>query len=150
MLLPKRIKNKLLKISKNFILKKYHTKKYDFFINNKKQNVIAYKIKNNQEIKYKIEGFNELDETIVYYYSLKTDFFYNKINAEIDLICTNSNSKIIGLYKNFDKYKSINLKDSKFIWITKRGFIDYYELKINDFISTHSIKDKIYILEKNI
>lgn len=139
-------KNKIIFISKKAALDKTIYKEYKVYINNILQELIAFKIKSHNELIYKVEGFKELYEKNVYLYRLKSDKFFNSLNSNIDIVCCNNEMKIIHLEKMLKKNKYSTFKfDVEYLWIVKNGFIDYFNLKIGDTISTIVLKEKSYL-----
>lgn len=147
MLLPNKIKNKLSKIAKQYVLKRDIFKPCDFFINNTKQNINLYKIKNRKDLKYKLEALYELNEKYVYMLHITNHYFLNTLNGEIDIIAVNKNFQVVKLFCDFKKNKVITNKEIDYLYIAKKGFIAFHELNESDFVSTHpiNIKNKTFL-----
>lgn len=133
----KKNKKSLEWISKYYLLKKKLNKCYKVYINNELKNVKAHKIRNQKELEYNVKGYKELNENTFYIYYLNSNRFFNSLNADIDIICCNKEMKILSLHKNVKKNKYSTFKfNVEYLWIVKKGVIDFYKLKNGDTIST--------------
>lgn len=141
MLLPNFMKKKMNLIAKKVALNKKIYKPFNLYINNEFINIKVYKIKNSKQLKYKVEGFKELQDKSVYMYLFNQKKFVNHLNAEIDLLVADQNFKIKKICCDFKKREIIENNENQymFIWILKKGFVAYFNIHLNDTISTSEI-----------
>lgn len=124
---------------KHALLKDVYNRK-PVYINNELYDLYGFKIKNKKELDFLVSGFIDIYEKNVYFYFPNKNIFLSNLNFESDLICLNNNFKIIEIFKNFLPKQILSTKQNiDFLVITKKGFVDYYQLKIGDHISTNPL-----------
>lgn len=124
---------KIENICKNSLLRVSYKNVY---INENMINVSLKKIKNKIDlISFVSYRKNWLNNKI---YLLPQTNKINTINfkSKVDIILCDKNFQVINLLKGIEKNSNINCNENTFnIWICKIGFIDFHNIKINNYVS---------------
>lgn len=131
---------KIEMISKKHALEKPVYKPYHLYLNNQFIDAKVIKCKTHNELLYKLEGFNEINDKVIYLYSLNDTIYKNDLNIDVELICCNKNFQVVNIIFDHPKNKVVNFEiNINFLWITKKGFAEYYQIKIGDFLTTNPL-----------
>lgn len=110
--------------------------KNKLYINNEIYQIETIKIKNNIQFINELAPIQNWLNNRIYLLERKSKISTHMFKSNVDIIVCDSRFNIISLHKNVKKNSNIDTNKLGFnIWIAKVGFIDFYYLKINDYIA---------------
>lgn len=124
---------KIQNICKNSLLRISYKNVY---INENMIDIIFKKINNKIDLILFVSFRRNWLNNIIYFLPRTSIIDTKNFKSKVDIILCDKNFKIIKLLKNVEKNSNINCTKNTFnIWICKIGFIDFYNIKINNYIS---------------
>lgn len=124
---------KIENICKNSLLRTTYKKVY---INENMIDSIFKKVKNKIDFVLYVTYRKNWLNNIVYFLPRTSKIDTINFKSKVDIILCDKNFKVIELLKSVEKNSNINCNKNTFnIWICKIGFINFYGIEINNYVS---------------
>lgn len=129
----KYVSKKIENICKNSILRVSHK---NIYINENMINVYFKKIKNEIDLILFVSYRKNWLNNVVYFLPRLSTINTMNFKSKVDIILCDKNFKVIELFSGIEKNSNINCNKNTFnIWICKVGFINFHNIKINNYVS---------------